>query len=54
MLQVHGGYGYMKDYAIERYYRDCRALEIIEGTSQIQQFLIARDIYKAKGLEIRP
>jgi alkylation response protein AidB-like acyl-CoA dehydrogenase len=54
MLQVHGGYGYMKDYAIERYYRDCRALEIIEGTSQIQQFLIARDIYKAEGLEIGP
>ncbi len=54
MLQVHGGYGYMKEYAIERYYRDCRALEIIEGTSQIQQFLIARDIYKAAGLEIRP
>jgi acyl-CoA dehydrogenase len=44
----------MKEYAIERYYRDCRALEIIEGTSQIQQFLIARDVYKAKGLEIRP
>ena len=54
MLQVHGGYGYMKEYAIERYYRDCRALEIIEGTSQIQQFLIARDVYKAEGLEIRP
>jgi alkylation response protein AidB-like acyl-CoA dehydrogenase len=54
MLQVHGGYGYMKEYAIERYYRDCRALEIIEGTSQIQQFLIARDIYQAEGLEIRP
>ncbi len=54
MLQVHGGYGYMKEYAIERYYRDCRALEIIEGTSQIQQFLIAREVYKAEGLEIRP
>ncbi len=54
MLQVHGGYGYMKEYAIERYYRDCRSLEIIEGTSQIQQFLIARDLYKAEGLEIRP
>jgi alkylation response protein AidB-like acyl-CoA dehydrogenase len=53
-LQVHGGYGYMKEYAIERYYRDCRALEIIEGTSQIQQFLIARSIYQAVGLEIRP
>jgi alkylation response protein AidB-like acyl-CoA dehydrogenase len=54
MLQVHGGYGYMKEYAIERYYRDCRALEIVEGTSQIQQFLIARDLYKAEGLDIRP
>jgi alkylation response protein AidB-like acyl-CoA dehydrogenase len=54
MLQVHGGYGYMKDYAIERYYRDCRALEIVDGTSQIQQFLVARDIYKKEGMEIRP
>ena len=54
MLQVHGGYGYMKEYAIERYYRDCRALEIIEGTSQIQEFLIAREIYQAEGLEIKP
>ncbi len=54
MLQVHGGYGYMKEYAIERYYRDCRALEIIEGTSQIQQFLIARDVYRAEGLGIQP
>jgi alkylation response protein AidB-like acyl-CoA dehydrogenase len=54
MLQVHGGYGYMKEYAIERYYRDCRALEIIEGTNQIQQFLIARDIYRTEGLDIRP
>ena len=54
MLQVHGGYGYMKEYAIERYYRDCRALEIVEGTSQILQFLIAQDVYKAEGLVIRP
>jgi acyl-CoA dehydrogenase len=54
MLQVHGGYGYMKEYAIERYYRDCRALEIAEGTNQIQQFLIAKDIYQAEGLDIRP
>jgi alkylation response protein AidB-like acyl-CoA dehydrogenase len=44
----------MKEYAIERYYRDCRALEIIEGTNQIQQFLIARDIYRTEGLDIRP
>ncbi|NLE76803.1 MAG: hypothetical protein GX605_08640 [Chloroflexi bacterium] len=54
MLQVHGGYGYMKEYAIERMYRDFRALEIIEGTSQIQRFLIARRLYKDRGLEIQP
>jgi alkylation response protein AidB-like acyl-CoA dehydrogenase len=54
MLQVHGGYGYMKEYAIERFYRDCRALEIIEGTNQIQQYLIARALYEAEGLEISP
>ena len=54
MLQVHGGYGYMKEYAIERYYRDCRALEIIDGTSQIQQYLVARDVYKAQGVAIEP
>jgi alkylation response protein AidB-like acyl-CoA dehydrogenase len=54
LLQVHGGYGYMKEYAIERYYRDCRALEIIEGTSQIQQYLVARDVYKSQGFAIEP
>ncbi len=54
MLQVHGGYGYMKEYAIERYYRDCRALAIVEGTSEILQFLIAQSVYRAEGLEIRP
>ena len=34
MLQVHGGYGYIVDYPIERYYRDARALEIVEGTTR--------------------
>jgi alkylation response protein AidB-like acyl-CoA dehydrogenase len=52
MLQVHGGYGYMKEYAIERLYRDCRALEIMCGPSQIQRFLIARRIYREKGVRI--
>jgi butyryl-CoA dehydrogenase len=54
MLQVHGGFGYMKEYAIERMYRDFRALQIMEGTSEIQRFVIARDIFKEKGLAIRP
>jgi butyryl-CoA dehydrogenase len=54
MLQVHGGYGYMKDYAIERMYRDFRALKIMEGTSEMQRFIIAREILKEKGLAIKP
>ncbi|MDO5689455.1 MAG: acyl-CoA dehydrogenase family protein [Tissierellia bacterium] len=43
-LQLHGGYGYTKDYAIERIFRDSRVTTIYEGTSQIQQILIARDL----------
>ena len=41
-LQIHGGYGYMKDYTIERLYRDQRILEIYEGTSEIQRLIISR------------
>jgi alkylation response protein AidB-like acyl-CoA dehydrogenase len=54
MLQVHGGFGYMREYAIERMYRDFRALRIVQGTSEIQRFVIARDILKEKGLAIEP
>jgi alkylation response protein AidB-like acyl-CoA dehydrogenase len=43
-LQIHGGYGYMKDYAIERMYRDARILRIYEGTSEIQKIVIAREV----------
>jgi alkylation response protein AidB-like acyl-CoA dehydrogenase len=41
-LQIHGGYGYMKDYKVERLYRDQRITEIYEGTSEIQRIVIAR------------
>ena len=41
-IQLHGGYGLMKDYDIERFYRDCRALEIVEGTSEVQRLVISR------------
>jgi alkylation response protein AidB-like acyl-CoA dehydrogenase len=41
-LQIHGGYGYMKDYKIERLYRDQRITEIYEGTSEVQRMVIAR------------
>ena len=54
MLQVHGGYGYMKEYPIERMYRDFRALEILEGTSEIQRFIIASHILREKGIKIKP
>ncbi len=45
-LQIHGGYGYMKDYAIERMYRDARILRIYEGTSEAQKMVISRALLK--------
>lgn len=41
-LQIHGGYGYMRDYEVERYMRDAKLLEIGEGTSEVQRMVIAR------------
>jgi acyl-CoA dehydrogenase len=46
-VQVHGGAGYMSDYGIERFYRDVRLFRIYEGTSQIQQIVIARNMIRA-------
>ena len=43
-LQIHGGYGYSKEYAVERYYRDARVTTIYEGTSEVQRIVIANDI----------
>jgi len=43
-LQIHGGYGYTKDYAVERLYRDARITTIYEGTSEIQRLVIARQL----------
>jgi alkylation response protein AidB-like acyl-CoA dehydrogenase len=45
-LQIHGGYGYSKEYPIERIYRDARVLSIYEGTSEIQRLVIARNLLK--------
>ena len=42
-IQIHGGYGYVKEYPVERYYRDSRVFEIYEGTSEIQRLIIARE-----------
>ena len=43
-LQLHGGYGYMKDYPIERMFRDARLVAIYEGTSEIQRVVIANHV----------
>ena len=43
-IQIHGGYGYLKDFPLERIYRDCRVSTIYEGTSDIQRLVIAREI----------
>ncbi len=43
-IQVHGGYGYVRDYPVERHYRDARVTQIYEGTSEIQRMLIARTL----------
>lgn len=45
-LQVHGGYGYTRDYPVERYFRDAKITEIYEGTSEIMRMTIARSILK--------
>jgi acyl-CoA dehydrogenase len=45
-VQVHGGYGYLTDYPVERLFRDARLLRLFEGTSQVMQIVIARDMLK--------
>jgi hypothetical protein len=43
-IQVHGGYGYTKDYPVERFFRDAKITQIYEGTSQIQRLVVARSL----------
>jgi acyl-CoA dehydrogenase len=47
-VQIFGGAGYVADYGIERFYRDVRIFRIYEGTSQIQQLVIARNLLRAE------
>lgn len=47
-IQIHGGYGYTKEYPVERFYRDARITTIYEGTNQIQRIVIANDMFKKK------
>ena len=45
-IQVHGGYGYVREYHVERFLRDAKITEIYEGTSEIQKLIIARELIK--------
>jgi alkylation response protein AidB-like acyl-CoA dehydrogenase len=46
-IQVHGGYGYITDYPVERFFRDAKITQIYEGTSQIQRLVVARALFEA-------
>jgi len=43
-VQIHGGYGYIREYSVERAYRDARVMTLYEGTSEIQRHVIAREV----------
>ena len=45
-VQIHGGYGYIKEYPVEKFYRDSKLCTIGEGTTEIQKLVIARNILK--------
>jgi alkylation response protein AidB-like acyl-CoA dehydrogenase len=46
-IQIHGGYGYIKEYPVERLLRDAKITEIYEGTSEVQRIVIARELLKS-------
>jgi alkylation response protein AidB-like acyl-CoA dehydrogenase len=45
-VQIHGGYGYIDEFPVERYFRDARVQTIYEGTSEVQRMVIARETFK--------
>ncbi|MCU7525844.1 MAG: acyl-CoA dehydrogenase, partial [Ignavibacteria bacterium] len=47
-IQIHGGYGYVREYLVERYLRDAKITEIYEGTSEIQKIVISRALLENK------
>lgn len=51
-VQIHGGAGYMAEYKVERFYRDVRLMRIYEGTSQVQQTIIAKSLLREAGLKV--
>ncbi|HLU03726.1 MAG TPA: acyl-CoA dehydrogenase family protein, partial [Advenella sp.] len=48
-IQVHGGYGYLEDYPVQRFYRDARITQIYEGTSEVQRMIITRGLIDYTG-----
>jgi hypothetical protein len=46
-IQIHGGYGYLKDFPVEKYYRDVRVCQIYEGTSEVQRLVISRELVRS-------
>jgi alkylation response protein AidB-like acyl-CoA dehydrogenase len=43
-IQIHGGYGYVSDFPVEKYYRDARVFQIYNGTNEVQKILISREL----------
>jgi alkylation response protein AidB-like acyl-CoA dehydrogenase len=48
-VQIFGGYGYVKDYPVERFFRDAKVTEIYEGTSEVQRIVIARELFTERA-----
>ena len=49
-MQVHGGYGYLTEFSVERYWRDARITEIYEGTTEVQKMVVAAQVLKEHAL----
>jgi acyl-CoA dehydrogenase len=50
-VQVYGGYGFIKDYPVEKLMRDAKIMQLYEGTSQIQRLVIAREVFIPRQIE---
>jgi isobutyryl-CoA dehydrogenase len=46
-LQIHGGYGYLKDYPVQQYLRDCRVHRILEGTNEVMKIIVSRNVLQS-------
>jgi acyl-CoA dehydrogenase len=53
-VQIYGGYGFIKDYPVEKLMRDAKIMQLYEGTSQIQRLVIAREILLPRAVEQPP